>query len=313
MTGYITGFDGICRKLPALRSWDIKLGMGEPCDSFEVTFECTTEMRQALSDACRFHAEHDGRRVFTGVVDEFTMTADENGMAAEISGRSMAALLLDNEAEAASYCGASLDLILKKHVMPWGITDVRHGDMPKAALFTVESGASQWTVLRKFCWDQGGIIPRFDCSGTLILEKESGTARKIDGSTAIFRQRYSEERYGVISQVLVKNKVRGSSVTVNNDELIKKGGSCRRVINVTRNTGYDIMHSTGEYQIERSKENALTCEITLPSLFSAYPGDTVTICSSPLGVTGKFFVREARCRAGEKDAYTILTLTRGEE
>ena len=67
-----------------------------------------------LSAACRFFAQWEGERVFTGVVDEFAVICGRDGLYLELSGRGMAALLLDNESEALSYERAVLEEILEK-------------------------------------------------------------------------------------------------------------------------------------------------------------------------------------------------------
>ena len=51
----------------------------------------------------RMEVTQEGKRVFTGVVDECLCQWDEQGCTAEISGRGMQALLLDNQAAAADF------------------------------------------------------------------------------------------------------------------------------------------------------------------------------------------------------------------
>ena len=60
--------------------------------------EDSAARRAVLADAVRFTAEQDGEVVFTGVVDEAECGWDSGGGRLELSGRGMAALLLDNEA-----------------------------------------------------------------------------------------------------------------------------------------------------------------------------------------------------------------------
>ena len=308
MKGFLTDFRGNKFELPILIGWDIRHGMGLPCDAFEIAFLYEESMLNMLSDAIRFEAEHEKNRVFSGVVDEFEVIAGDSGKTAVLRGRSLAALLLDNEAEAAEYYYASRQFILDKHVSPWGIHDVKTGNLPTVATFQVSSGTSQWRVLEDYAYFCGGIRPRFNKDGVLILDGSMGERRLIDDNTAVSSQKYRETRYGLISSVTVKNKSLGISGIAENPEFISRGGACRRVINVPRHTYYDTMRHTGEYQIKRSKEGKTVCELTVHAVFAAFPGDTVELKKSPIGLSGEFIVSETRCWANGDSAGTHIVM-----
>jgi len=313
MTGYVQDYRGNTYRLPVLLDWELCYGWGEPCDAFQAVFLYEPGQLDMLSGAVRFWAEHEGERVFYGVVDEFEACAGKDGMLAVLRGRGLAALLMDNEAEAAQYGWASLDFILDRHVYPWGITRVKADGFSGGAPFTVESGDSQWKVLRDYARLCCGVRPRFSRDGVLLLTKEPGDTRVIDGRTAVISQTYRQRRYGVISSVLVKTRGGWTSRVVENSDFIARGGNCRRVLNVPRSTGYDAMGYAGEYQIRRSELDSVLCRLTLPSLFAAFPGDLVGIKESPLGITGEFCVLESRCWADSRDAGTEISLVRQED
>ena len=125
MTGYVTMCDGRRSALPALLQWDIKLTDGDPCDGFSVCFPYERALAQTLRGAVFFTAEEDGATVFTGVVDDYEITLDAKGLLAEMTGRGMAARLLDNQVRAAEYLSAQLADILKSYVLPYGVTKLR--------------------------------------------------------------------------------------------------------------------------------------------------------------------------------------------
>lgn len=152
----LTDYRGQNTVLPTLLGWEISHGMGTPCDAFTVRFLYDSSLLSVLSDAVRFCAKYAGETVFSGVVDEFWILADGDGLTAEVSGRSLAALLLDNQAEAAEYYGVSLEYMLEKHVWPWGIEKVRTSPFARQAYLAVGSGQSQWRVLEQFVWFGGG-------------------------------------------------------------------------------------------------------------------------------------------------------------
>ena len=308
MTGYLTTYDNETWRLPVLLSWDVSHGLGEPCDAFEVSFLFKYDMLRMLYGAVRFRGEYGGKTVFFGVVDEYEITADESGLLAVVRGRSLQALLLDNECEAAEYAGAGLDFILQRHVYPWGIKNVKTGKMPALPSFTVRSGESQWGVLREFCWFSAGIEPRFSRDGVLLINGEAGAHISVGTGTAVTAAVIRDSRYGVISEVLVKNKARGSAETVKNAAYLARGARCRRVLAVPRRIGGDAMRYTAQYQIEESERGKRTVELTLPAQFAAFAGDRVSLTAPAVGLSGDYRVYESRCWADENGAGTALTL-----
>ncbi|NCB73448.1 MAG: hypothetical protein EOM51_01705 [Clostridia bacterium] len=312
MEAYLICHDGTIYEIPSLLEWKFSYGCGLPCDAFEISFIYDKSILSALTAANRFRAEHEGETVFTGLVDDFEILISENGSLVTFNGRGLAALLLDNEAEAAQYYSASLDMMLEKYVYPLGLNKVKiSADIPRQA-FDIESGASHWKVLENFLWFSCGIKPRFSKDGVLLIGDTAGKSLSFDGSSAYTKQSLKRARYGVISEVLVKNKALGTSERVENPEFIQSGGCCRRVVNVPRKTRFDAMRATGEYQIDQSKVNELLISLTVPQIFAAFPGDTIEFSESHLGVADKFMVQKSCCFANGERAGTEITLTRNE-
>ena len=312
MDAYLISHDGTSYELPNLLEWKFSYGCSLPCDAFEISFIYDKSMLPVLTMANRFLAEYGGETVFSGLVDDFEISISENGSLVAVTGRGLAALLLDNEAEAAQYYSASLDTILEKYVYPMGLAKVKiSADVPRQAL-DVESGASSWRVLEDFLWFGCGVKPRFSKDGVLLIGNEAGKSFSFDGSSAYTNQVLKRKRYGVISEVLVKNKALGTSERVENTEFIQSGGCCRRVVNVPRKTRFDAMRATGEYQIAQSKADELKISITVPQIFAAFPEDTIELCGSPIGISGQFKVIRSCCFANGERAGTEITLTQGE-
>ena len=72
------------------------------------------------------------------------------------------------------------------------------------------------------------------------------------------------------------------------------------------------MRYTGEYQIQKSREEEAAVEITLPGNFLAYPGDRVELSLSRLGLAGTYRVAEAENVCSERSGSTAtLTLKEG--
>ena len=184
MKGYLTTCDGAQFELPTLLKWEFSYTGSVPCDSF--TLKCAYEpaMAETLRRAVRFTAREDGTVEFAGVVDECGVTCDEKGLQLEVSGRGMAALLLDNEAESVSYQWATMEEILKNHVTPYGIVCTGYDAVTAAARYRVANGSSQWKALNDFAALHGGIAPYFDKTGALEVKKNRRAARvSIDAKT----------------------------------------------------------------------------------------------------------------------------------
>ncbi len=262
MTGYLIDFKGNEYKLPLLISWSVSHGLGTPCDAFEMSFVYDGSMADMLYGAVRFRGVYEDETVFYGVVDEYEISIDAGGATVSVAGRGMAALLLDNEAAAAEYGMCTISDVLNNHVYPWGIKNVKTAPMNNVYGYTVASGASQWSAVYNFAQFSGEVTPHFSKDGTLLLTKPEGKKLTVDEWSGAFDIKFAGKRYGVISEVLVKNKALGTSALVKNEKFISEGGSCRRVINVPRRTGYDRMRYTGQFQIERSEEEYMSCTLS---------------------------------------------------
>jgi hypothetical protein len=307
MTGYLTDYSGKKYTLPTLLSWSVTHGLGSPCDCYEVVCRYDPEMEPWLKKAYRFTAVHEGKTVFYGVVDETQAEIMRDGRLFSISGRGLAALLLDNEAETAQYYACSIRDILDRHVYPWGIRDVSYKSLGYLYNFDVDSGESEWSVLSRFTAFAAGITPRFTREGKLVISDAEGKSYTLDRSKAFDFIR-KERRYGVISSVLVKNKVRGTRTVVTNDEFISRGGLCRHVLNVPRLTGYNAMRYTGAYQINESKKDSTQYIVTLPTLFAAEPNDIITVDVPEMGAPITLKAGEVTVWANGTSSGTEITL-----
>ena len=310
MTGYLIDYNGEENQLPLLLSWSVTHGLGVPCDAFELCVVYDGDLAEILQKAVKFRGVYENKTVFYGVVDEYEISVDTYGSTVSISGRGMAAYLLDNEAAAVEYWVCTLNDILNNHVYPYGIKNIQADSMGSAYGYTIASGTSQWAALYNFTKYVGNIAPRFSRDGVLILSAAQGEKLVIDDWSGAFNLKYCGKRYGVISEVLVKNKALNTSTTVRNEKFLARGGSCRRVVNVPRNTSYDKMRYTGKFQIESSEEEQIVCSVSLPTLFAAFPNDIVSLQMTQVGITGEFRVSETTTWADGSSAGTEMKMIR---
>ena len=301
-------WDGSQIALPQITEWKFQYGLGTPCDSFEV--RCLWEPEEdLLAEAVSFTADEGGQRVFTGLVDECERGWDEQGSFLTISGRGMAARLLDNEALGMDYQVATWQDILRDHVTPYGLEAAPGAKLTAVPGFSVAVGSSEWQVVYEFCRYYGGITPRFDRLGRLVVTPwETGEKLVLSEDTGVTALTLRDQRYGVLSQILVRDRTTGAVQTVENQDFARRGGRCRRVLTMPGKSSYQTMRYSGSYQLERSAEELRQLELELPEAFVAWPGELVEIhLNKPVG-RGTWRVTEMVSGMDEKGTYTRLVL-----
>lgn len=295
MTGRIYTSDHKVYDLPALLNWTVTHTGGVPCDSYQVTFLYEAEMAPILRMAAGFAGLQDGQIVARGIVDEYTVELGSGGITATLSGRGAAARLLDNESRPATYEAATLAEIIRCHVTPYGIVTREMADIRANSVYTVATGSSQWKALADFCRVYGGFTPRFAVNGALLAVPETAPQKKllIDEASPVLECCLREDHYGVLTEALIIDKTRNVSYSVMNQDMVDKGGQCRRVVYTPGQSTWDAMRYTGEYQIEKSREEEKLVTVKLPGSFLAYPGDWVSVKLGRMGLEGEFRVTEA--------------------
>lgn len=278
MTAYVTDAAGKSWTLPGALAFRMEYTAGVPCDSFWLRCGWDGDNTVKPGEWVSFQAEHQGERVFTGVVDECEVSVGSSGRLLEVSGRGMAALLLDNEALGEDYQSATQADILRDHVTPYGITTAPGGGLPPVSHFSVTTGSSEWSVVYDFARYYGGVSPRFDRQGRLVLSGwDDSRERVVDDTTPVITMTRRDKRYGVLSQVLVRDRWSGRTERVENTAFRSAGGRARRVITMPSRSNYKAMRYSGQFQLDRSTSELERLEITVGEAFCVWPGDLVDV------------------------------------
>lgn len=302
-------WDGRSVSLPTPIAWRLDYGLGSPCDCFWVRLLWQAGDEDTLAAGTRMTVTEEGRRVFTGVVDEVSCSWTGDGCTAEVSGRGMQALLLDNQAEAEDYSVATLADILQRYVTCWGIGLARPVSLPAVYGFSVASGSSCWKVLYQFARYYGGATPRFDRLGRLELHPfQDGDPLVLDREAPVTELTLRERRYGVLSRVTVKDVSGWVRETVADEGFERRGGRARRVLLVPRNTGFQARRYDARFQLARSRAKALQIEAVAALPFAAWPGDLVKLDRPGWSRNGTYRVQESRVALGQKGLETRLVL-----
>ena len=296
MTGYLLDVRGRRIDLPPFSEWKLTRTGAVPCDSFEGKCPWDYGMEPAFEDACQLVVDEDGARRFTGVLDEYRLRWDEEGGVLTLSGRGLCALLLDNEAEGQDYQVATLDDILRDHVKPYGIPVGKAGGLPAVPGFSVATGASEWQVLYSFARYHGGVQPRFDAWGSLIVDGgDNGRLLTIDDRTGVIAIAWRDKRYGVLSEILVRDRGTVAPLAtqrVTNSRFLAQGGKCRRIITMPGKSAYQAMRYSGQFQLDRSAEERYRLELTVPGGYFCEPGDRISVSLTKPALSGTWKVLE---------------------
>ena len=309
MTVRLLTWDGRSYELPVTLSWRILRTGSVPCDELEATCLYDGKLPEVLPQANRFAAYEGEQAVLIGVVDDYAVSAGEEGLLLHVSGRGMAALLLDNEAEAAVYQRATLEEILRCHVAPYGINCRRTEHPVGTAAYQVRSGSSQWNAVSAFTRLAGGFTPYMTALGELVAAPMAGSGQTfaVEGGE-VLSCTLREKRYGVLSEVLVKDKTTGLSRRVVNEAFANRGGCRRQVLYMPGRSTSESMRYTGEYQIQQSQAGTRQVELRLPGAFRSEPGDVIQLTYPPLELQGTYDVVEAESAGDTSGTVTTVVM-----
>lgn len=136
MKGMLYTADHHVYELPPLLEWNMRHTGTVPCDSWSVTAVYRPEMAPVLKMAAGFAAVEDGQTQLRGIVDEYSVELDQNGLTVTLAGRGYAARLLDNESRPVTYERVTLRELLRRHAEPYGITVGEAVELSSAAPYT---------------------------------------------------------------------------------------------------------------------------------------------------------------------------------
>jgi len=301
--------DGGIFEMPPPLEYRLSLTGGVPCDEMEITVAYDGTLAEILPYAHRFTAYEGDRLLLRGVVDEYEAAVDKNGSTLTVCGRGMLALLLDNEAEAAWYQQATAAELIRNHVSPYGLEWRIETALKAGNGYQVTSGSSQWKVVSDFTQYTGGFDPYITESGLLVVGEKAGSGKEVSLKRwPILSCRRGEKRYGVISEVLVKDKSRGISRRSVNEDLAARGGQARRVVYTPGKSTWAAMRYTGEYQIRRSREGAAEIRVVLAGTPEIRPGDVAALKYPQMGIDGWYDVAAIEQRMNRSGLVTEVTL-----
>ena len=110
------------------------------------------------------------------------------------------------------------------------------------------------------------------------------------------------------SEVLVRDRTTEEVQRVADEDFLRRGGRCRRVLTMPGKSSYQAMRYSGAYQLARAREELRQAELELPEAFAAWPGELVELNLAKGTGRGLWRVRESVCGLTAAGTYTRLTL-----
>lgn len=281
---------------------------GVPADSLYATLAYTPT--EQLSDIALYDDE---RLLFIGVIDEEEHQRGAQGEYLKISARSLAAHLLDNEAEPCTYDHPSLSLIYERYVKPFGITMEDKDDAVFFGEQSVMKGFSCWRVLKNFCTACFSTVPRISSVGVLCPKGIQNDEVIIFGNEGVPYTQISEvkKRCEEISTVYVKASNAGN-YTLPIDNLSANARGVRRVryLNAMLTESplrcADSMIRNGD---KKSYEIHLSCSVCL----LGKEGCRATVKDTALGQRDDLYIGSVHYRMTSDGEYSNIILKRRQD
>ena len=157
--------NGLLYEAPAPEYLSVDIDEGVPADSLLAVFPYFRS-----DELCSLTVYLDDKTVFKGIVDEEKHEFDADGSRVRISARSLAALLLDNEAMPCGYDHPTSALMYERYAKPYGIASADSDDAAYFGEQTITKGSSCWSVIRGFCLARYSALPRVSADGVLYMK-----------------------------------------------------------------------------------------------------------------------------------------------
>jgi len=127
-----------------------------------------------------------------------------------------------------------------------------------------------------------------------VLSRFEDTVVKVlDDTVPVTSYVGRERRYGVLSEILVRDKKRQSVERVVNEAFKTQGGQAQRILTMTGSPGQRAMRYSGQYQLDKSEAERYRVELTVPDLFFAWPGELIRLSRTDCGDNGLWRVLES--------------------
>lgn len=279
-----------------------------PADSLIVSCPYDGALRQM--DGLR---AYDGDTlVFRGQLDNIAAEKNAAGVLLRLNARSLAAALLDNEAEPVTYRNPDAALMERRHLRPFGITLMTRDTVPYYDTLRIDKGMSHWQVLRSFCRSRYGCEPRVTGDGRAYLngERPEGTVLFSDKGQGIvyYAVKESQKRYRLLSEIRLKfQQANAYGSVLRNENPAAKGITRVRYVNAAADK---ITLATAQQMLQNSNRDSyvlrLRCCGCRPDVF----GKRAVVEDSVLGRLDGLVAQQVRCTVDSRGERSEIVLVK---
>lgn len=280
-----------------------------PADGFTVTFPLDTI---AFENGDFIELYKDEVLVIKGQIDEVTDVCTANAAVTRISARSLAALLLDNEAEPVTYVNPAAGFIFERHLKRFGITEYSGGEEPLFANLKINKGMTHWQVFENYCSNKYGKFPRITGDGKALFEGYNGDGlivlsdKRSDINYFSIKRKFM--RCKLISDVKLKlndNGLYDGCISNTNEE--SKGIERVRLVNALTDT---TSIGTADKIIAQSNINSLRYIVECVGCYADVLGKSAVIKDKKLGVIENLIVDRLKYTLDSSGETTLIELRR---
>lgn len=264
-----------------------------PADDVTITFSYNKNISDKVN---LITAENNGKVVFKGIIDEVENIKNNRAVITRIKARSMAGILLDNEAEPVTYDNATADFIFDKHLKPFGIDEFVADNTPLWDNLKIYKGMTHWQVYENFCKNLYGSMPRITSDGIALFNggNEDDMLCFSDKNIGIGYYSINEDnkRYKLISKVMLKLKSFGGYVgSIENDNQNCSGITRVRLVNATADTS---PVDTADKIIAQSNEDSYSVMLKCAGCFIDIMRKHCMVSDSVFGISDNLIVSKLR-------------------
>lgn len=296
---------GTVHRLGTPLSVRITRGADAPADDFLGEFPWS-----AIPPLYRLRITDGQKTIFYGPVDEQEDAFSQKGAFLRLAGRSMAAILLDNEAAPQTYYSPPFATVFSRHAAPYGFSRYRvPAGGEKIGEFTVTKGMSEWQVLERFCRRAWNAPLSLRNGEELIAGEPSGGEQLLFGGAglsylSLTKTNKASER---ISEVLVRSVREGVySVSITDAQALRDGVRRRRCMST--GAGLDARRV-----LARAEQKALEYTLVLPGWPHLLPGTRAVLKNENLGCVDGLQVWSSVCKIDSAGATCTVVLRAAEK
>lgn len=307
-----TAISGEKVDLGAAYSIQINKSREAPADSLTAVF-FSEKIHQEYKSIDVFTSKNE--IFFSGIIDEQKFEVTNGGSFLTIKSRSKAAYLIDNEATTQTYKRPSLDIIFKRHIEPYGFTEINGNKTTFNVTLDVENGMSEWDVLEKFCSLCLNTFPVVNADGSIDVSGNLDN-KKILFSNADGRINFSNisqkiNRHRLISEITVCEPYAAIYVDkIYDQDLINRGICRRKFINLSDENTFSkkISIDTVKQMISETKNRYREITVKCPGAIFAQIGSGCQINDYTLGTLQNLKIYEMEYNLNKTGEYTTFTL-----